>query len=110
MMTKMSAATFKTHCLAVIDEVHAKRQPILITKHGKPIAKGGNEPLLHCGLSRRREKQCTYTLPLLRHIHRYQHITQITNRLAVIVAHVHKFNSIVVELAMSHRAVNPHRM
>ena len=36
---KMPAATFKTHCLTVMDEVHAKRQPILITKHGKPIAK-----------------------------------------------------------------------
>ena len=36
---KMSAATFKTHCLAIMDEVHAKRQPILITKHGRPIAK-----------------------------------------------------------------------
>ena len=36
---KMAAGTFKTHCLAVMDEVHAKRQPILITKHGKPIAK-----------------------------------------------------------------------
>jgi prevent-host-death family protein len=36
---KMAAGTFKTHCLAVMDEVHAKRQAILITKHGKPIAK-----------------------------------------------------------------------
>ncbi len=36
---KMAAGTFKTHCLAVMDEVHAKRQPVLITKHGKPIAK-----------------------------------------------------------------------
>ena len=36
---KISAATFKTHCLAIMDEVHAKRQPVLITKHGKPIAK-----------------------------------------------------------------------
>jgi prevent-host-death family protein len=36
---KMAAGTFKTHCLAVMDEVNAKRQPVLITKHGKPIAK-----------------------------------------------------------------------
>lgn len=36
---KMAAGTFKTHCLTVMDEVHAKRQPVLITKHGKPIAK-----------------------------------------------------------------------
>jgi len=35
----MAAGAFKTHCLAVMDEVHAKRRPILITKHGKPIAK-----------------------------------------------------------------------
>ena len=36
---KMAAGTFKTHCLSVMDEVNAKRQPVLITKHGKPIAK-----------------------------------------------------------------------
>jgi hypothetical protein len=29
---KMAAGTFKTDCLAVMDEVHAKRQPVLITK------------------------------------------------------------------------------
>ncbi len=27
------------HCLAVLDEVAAKREPVLITKHGKPVAK-----------------------------------------------------------------------
>ena len=27
------------HCLAVMDEVHAKRETVLITKHGKPVAK-----------------------------------------------------------------------
>ena len=27
------------HCLAVMDEVQAKRQSVLITKHGKPVAK-----------------------------------------------------------------------
>ncbi len=36
---KISVATFKTRCLATMDEVHAKRQPVLITKHGKTIAK-----------------------------------------------------------------------
>ena len=36
---KISAATFRTRCLAIMDEVHAKRQPVLITKHGKTIAK-----------------------------------------------------------------------
>jgi prevent-host-death family protein len=38
-MRKMAAGTFKTHCLAVMDEVQAKRETVLITKHGKPVAK-----------------------------------------------------------------------
>jgi len=38
-MKKMAAGTFKAHCLAVMDEVQAKRESILITKHGKPVAK-----------------------------------------------------------------------
>lgn len=38
-MKKMAAGTFKTHCLAVMDEVQSKRETILITKHGKPVAK-----------------------------------------------------------------------
>ncbi len=38
-MKKMPAGAFKTHCLAVMDEVQAKRQPVVITKHGKPVAK-----------------------------------------------------------------------
>ena len=38
-MKKMPAGAFKTHCLAVMDEVQAKRQPVIITKHGKPVAK-----------------------------------------------------------------------
>lgn len=36
---KMAAGLFKTHCLAVMDEVKAKKQTVLITKRGKPIAK-----------------------------------------------------------------------
>jgi len=35
----MTASAFKANCLAVIDDVHAKREAILITKHGKPVAK-----------------------------------------------------------------------
>jgi prevent-host-death family protein len=35
----MAAGSFKTHCLAVMDEVLAKRETVLITKHGKPVAK-----------------------------------------------------------------------
>jgi prevent-host-death family protein len=37
-MKTMPAGKFKTHCLAVMDEVQAKREPVLITKHGKPVA------------------------------------------------------------------------
>ena len=38
-MKRMAAGHFKTHCLAVMDEVEAKREPVVITKHGKPVAK-----------------------------------------------------------------------
>ncbi len=38
-MKKMAAGTFKVHCLSVMDEVQAKRETVLITKHGKPVAK-----------------------------------------------------------------------
>jgi prevent-host-death family protein len=38
-MKKMPAGSFKAHCLAVMDEVQAKREAVLITKHGKPVAK-----------------------------------------------------------------------
>jgi len=38
-MKKMGAGSFKVHCLAIMDEVHAKRETVLITKYGKPVAK-----------------------------------------------------------------------
>jgi prevent-host-death family protein len=38
-MKSMGAGSFKVHCLAVMDEVLAKRETILITKHGKPVVK-----------------------------------------------------------------------
>ena len=38
-MKKMAAGVFKTKCLAVMDEVQAKRETVIITKHGKPVAK-----------------------------------------------------------------------
>jgi prevent-host-death family protein len=38
-MKKMAAGVFKVHCLAVMDEVQSKRQSVLITKRGKPVAK-----------------------------------------------------------------------
>jgi prevent-host-death family protein len=38
-MKTMAAGAFKTHCLAVMDEVQAKREAIVITKRGKPVVK-----------------------------------------------------------------------
>lgn len=38
-MKKMAAGLFKAHCLAIMDEVQSKRETVLITKHGKPVAK-----------------------------------------------------------------------
>lgn len=38
-MKKMAAGAFKTNCLAVMDEVQAKRETVIITKRGKPVAK-----------------------------------------------------------------------
>jgi antitoxin (DNA-binding transcriptional repressor) of toxin-antitoxin stability system len=38
-MKKMAAGSFKVHCLAVMDEVRYKRETVVITKHGKPVAK-----------------------------------------------------------------------
>lgn len=38
-MRTMGAAKFKAQCLAVMDEVQAKREPVLVTKNGKPVAK-----------------------------------------------------------------------
>lgn len=35
----MAAGEFKAHCLAVMDEVAATREPVVITKRGKPVAK-----------------------------------------------------------------------
>lgn len=40
MKTKtIPAGTFKARCLAIMDEVQAKRQAVVITKRGKPVAK-----------------------------------------------------------------------
>ena len=37
-MKKMAAGSFKTNCLAVMDEVQAKHETVVITKHGRPVA------------------------------------------------------------------------
>jgi prevent-host-death family protein len=38
-MKRMAAGSFKAHCLAVMDEVQSKRETVLITIHGRPVAK-----------------------------------------------------------------------
>jgi prevent-host-death family protein len=38
-MKTIPAGTFKTNCLALMDEVKARRETIVITKHGRPVAK-----------------------------------------------------------------------
>ena len=38
-MRQMAAGEFKAHCLAVMDEVAKTREPVVITKRGKPVAK-----------------------------------------------------------------------
>jgi prevent-host-death family protein len=38
-MKKMAAGSFKANCLAVMDEVQAKHETVVITKRGKPVAK-----------------------------------------------------------------------
>jgi len=38
-MKSIPAGQFKVHCLAIMDEVQAKRQAVVITKRGKPVAK-----------------------------------------------------------------------
>jgi len=38
-MKTIPAGTFKARCLAIMDEVAAKRESVIITKRGKPVAK-----------------------------------------------------------------------
>ena len=38
-MKTMPAGEFKVHCLKVMDEVASKREAVIITKRGKPVAK-----------------------------------------------------------------------
>ncbi len=35
----MSATEFKAHCLAVLDDVAGSRESVIVTKHGRPVAK-----------------------------------------------------------------------
>jgi prevent-host-death family protein len=38
-MKTVPAGAFKANCLAIMDEVKAKRETVVITKHGEPVAK-----------------------------------------------------------------------
>jgi prevent-host-death family protein len=38
-MKKIAAGEFKARCLALMEDVRSTRQPIIITKRGKPVAK-----------------------------------------------------------------------
>ena len=38
-MKTMAAGKFKAQCLSVIDDVHDFKEEVIITKHGKPMAK-----------------------------------------------------------------------
>ncbi len=38
-MTTLAAGKFKAQCLAIIDNVAQTHEPIIITKHGKPLVK-----------------------------------------------------------------------
>ena len=38
-MKTVAAGVFKTNCPAIMDEVQAKRETVVITKHGRPVAK-----------------------------------------------------------------------
>jgi prevent-host-death family protein len=36
---KITATEFKAKCLAIIDRVHARREPVTITKRGRAVAR-----------------------------------------------------------------------
>jgi prevent-host-death family protein len=38
MATTIAAGEFKAKCLKLLDKVAKDRQPLIITKHGKPVA------------------------------------------------------------------------
>jgi prevent-host-death family protein len=38
-MKTMAAGKFKAQCLKVMDRVNATREPVIITKNGRPVAK-----------------------------------------------------------------------
>ena len=38
-MKTMAAGEFKARCLKVMDQVRATREPVVVTKRGRPVAK-----------------------------------------------------------------------
>lgn len=38
-MKTLAAGRFKATCLKIMDDVSVTREPVLITKHGRPVAK-----------------------------------------------------------------------
>jgi prevent-host-death family protein len=38
-MKQMPASVFKTKCLAIMDDVQATGEPVIVTKRGKPVVK-----------------------------------------------------------------------
>lgn len=38
-MKKIPAGQFKTYCLTIMEDVRSTRNPVLITKRGRPVAK-----------------------------------------------------------------------
>jgi prevent-host-death family protein len=38
-MKRIPAGEFKARCLTLMDDVHNTREPVVITKRGKPVAK-----------------------------------------------------------------------
>lgn len=39
MVNTIKAGEFKAKCLAIMDEVARSRNPVIVTKHGKPVVK-----------------------------------------------------------------------
>jgi prevent-host-death family protein len=38
-MKTVAAAEFKARCLKIMDDVQSTREPVLVTKNGRPVAK-----------------------------------------------------------------------
>ena len=38
---RVTATFFKTHCLRLLEDVRSSRQPLTVTRHGKPVAEIG---------------------------------------------------------------------